>query len=234
MGYEEHMYDSEEQYRINDIENIVADSELIFRVINEIVDERLREQYFEKILPLEREIKKLGGTLPEDKKDTLNLEVKFLKYTPLDPFKEQDKLTEYWRCEESDYYRFFKALLSACMERSWIIVNSPYTVEDASLYWLKMFRCVDEYNIILKASTEEIVRPFEWQGKVNLCIYLNDKLRKEKYVTTSKNNHIIKQHFLPDSDIANSRNQAQLTKTGKPTGYEEVDNIISEILNTLD
>jgi len=61
MGYEEHMYDSEEQYRINDIENIVADSELIFRVINEIVDERLREQYFEKILPLEREIKKLGG-----------------------------------------------------------------------------------------------------------------------------------------------------------------------------
>jgi len=234
MGYEEHMYDSEEEYRINDIENIVADSESIFQIINEIVDEKLQEQYFEKILPLEKEIIRLGGSPPKKVKNEINTQLKFLQYTPLDPFKENDRFEYYWQDKESDYYTFFKALLRACMERSWVVVRKTCNLKDVTSYWLKMFRCVEEFDVILKASTEEFITPFEWQGQLNLCVYLNDKLRKEKYVASSKNNLIIQQHFLPKSDIANIRNQFELTKTGKPTGYEDVDKMISEILITLD
>ena len=196
-------------------------------MVNELIDYRMKEHYFDKILPLEKEIVTLGGS-------KIGIKPNFLQYTPLDPFKEKDRYPHYWETPESEYYTFFKTLLKACIERSWIVTVSPCSLSDATSYWLKIFRCVEDVDLVFKMSKEEFVRPFKWQGQINLGIYLNDKLREEKYVASSKNNHIIKSHFFPESDIANSRNQGKNSKKGKPTGYEEVDKMISEILNTLD
>ena len=225
--------DYKEHQRTNEVEDILKNSEVFSEKVDELIDNKMEEQYFDKILPLEKEIVRLGGSIPKKNKSEIDIRLKFLQYTPNDPFKEQDRYPYYWETPESDYYRFFKALLSACMERSWIVIAHPCNLNDVTSYWLKMFRCVDDLDMVFNASKEEFVRPFKWQGKVNLCIYLNDKLREDKFVKSTKNNHIISNHFLPESDIANSRNQSKNNKTGKPIDYEEVDKMISEILNTL-
>ena len=226
--------DYKEHQRTNEVEDILKNSEVFSEKVDELIDNKMEEQYFDKILPLEKEIVRLGGSIPKKNKSEIDILLKFLQYTPNDPFKEQDRYPYYWETPESDYYRFFKALLSACMERSWIVIAHPCNLNDVTSYWLKMFRCVDDLDMVFNASKEEFVRPFKWQGKVNLCIYLNDKLREDKFVKSTKNNHIISNHFLPESDIANSRNQSKNNKTGKPIDYEEVDKMISEILDTLD
>ena len=225
MGYED--YDFEDQRRTDEVEGILSNSEAFSKMVNELIDDRMKEHYFDKILPLEKEIVRLGGS-------KIGIKPNFLQYTPLDPFKEKDRNPYYWETPESEYYTFFKALLSACMERSWMVIAHPCNLDDVTSYWLKMFRCVDDLDMVFNASKEEFVRPFKWQGKIGLCIYLNDRLRERKFVATSKHNHIINQHFLPKSDIANNRRMYQATKTGKPTDYEEVDNMINEILDTLD
>ena len=226
--------DYKEHQSTNEVEDILKNSEAFSEKVDELIDNKMEEQYFDKILPLEKEIVRLGGSIPKKNKSEIDIRLKFLQYTPNDPFKEQDRYPYYWETPESDYYRFFKALLSACMERSWIVIAHPCNLNDVTSYWLKMFRCVDDLDMVFNASKEEFVRPFKWQGKVNLCIYLNDKLREDKFVKSTKNNHIISNHFLPESDIANSRNQSKNNKTGKPIDYEEVDKMISEILDTLD
>ena len=226
--------DYKEHQPTNEVEDILENSEAFTEMVNELISNKMMEQYFDKILPLEKEIVRLGGSIPKKNKSEIDISQKFLQYTPNDPFYEQDKYPYYWKTPGSEYYMFFSLLLSACMERSWIVIENPCSLNDVTSYWLKMFRCVDDLDFVFNVSKEEFVRPFKWQGKIGLCIYLNDKLRADKFVLSSKNNHIIKNHFLPESDIANSRNQFKNNKTGKPTGYKEVDNMISEILNTLD
>ena len=226
--------DYKEHQRTNEVEDILKNSEVFSEKVDELIDNKMEEQYFDKILPLEKEIVRLGGSIPKKNKSEIDIRLKFLQYTPKDPFFEQNRNPHYWETPESEYYTFFKALLSACMERSWMVIAHPCNLDDVTSYWLKMFRCVDDLDMVFNASKEEFVRPFKWQGKVNLCIYLNDKLREDKFVKSTKNNHIISNHFLPESDIANSRNQSKNNKTGKPIDYEEVDKMISEILNTLD
>ena len=226
--------DYKEHRRTNEVEDILENSEAFSEKVNELIENKMEEQYFDKILPLEKEIVRLGGSIPKKNKSEIDIRLKFLQYTPKDPFFEQNRNPYYWETPESEYYTFFKALLSACMERSWMVIADPCSLDDVTSYWLKMFRCVDDLDMVFNASKEEFVRPFKWQGKVNLCIYLNDKLREDKFVKSTKNNHIISNHFLPESDIANSRNQSKNNKTGKPIDYEEVDKMISEILDTLD
>ena len=226
--------DYREHQRTNEVEDILENSEAFSEKVNELIENKMEEQYFDKILPLEKEIVRLGGSIPKKNKSEIDIRLKFLQYTPKDPFFEQNRNPYYWETPESEYYTFFKALLSACMERSWVVIAHPCNLDDVTSYWLKMFRCVDDLDMVFNASKEEFVRPFKWQGKVNLCIYLNDKLREDKFVKSTKNNHIISNHFLPESDIANSRNQSKNNKTGKPIDYEEVDKMISEILDTLD
>ena len=215
--------DYKEHRRTNEVEDILENSEAFSEKVNELIENKMEEQYFDKILPLEKEIVRLGGSIPKKNKSEIDIRLKFLQYTPKDPFFEQNRNPYYWETPESEYYTFFKALLSACMERSWMVIAHPCSLDDVTSYWLKMFRCVDDLDMVFNASKEEFVRPFKWQGKVNLCIYLNDKLREDKFVKSTKNNHIISNHFLPESDIANSRNQSKNNKTGKPIDYEEVD-----------
>ena len=159
--------DYKEHQRTNEVEDILENSEAFSEKVNELIENKMEEQYFDKILPLEKEIVRLGGSIPKKNKSEIDIRLKFLQYTPNDPFKEQDRYPYYWETPESDYYRFFKALLSACMERSWIVIAHPCNLNDVTSYWLKMFRCVDDLDMVFNASKEEFVRPFKWQGKVN-------------------------------------------------------------------
>ena len=164
--------DYKEHQRTNEVEDILENSEVFSKKVDELIDNKMEEQYFDKILPLEKEIVRLGGSIPKKNKSEIDIRLKFLQYTPKDPFFEQNRNPHYWETPESDYYRFFKALLSACMERSWIVIAHPYNLNDVTSYWLKMFRCVDDLDMVFNASKEEFVRPFKWQGKVNLCIFI--------------------------------------------------------------
>ena len=77
------------------------------------LESRLNEFYHQKIVPLEKEIIRLGGKI-NIKEDDGQIIFKLDNFYPLDPFKEGKKTPYFWESNESEYYTFFKFLFEAC------------------------------------------------------------------------------------------------------------------------
>ena len=92
------------------------------QIIKESIELSLNDFYHEKVVPLEKEIIKLGGKLPTASKD---IEFKLFQYRPLDPFLESKNIIHHWENEHSDYFKFFKSLFEECFERSWVCIVPP-------------------------------------------------------------------------------------------------------------
>ena len=165
----------------------------------------LNEFYHQKIVPLEKEIIRLGGKLDfEGNQDNINLIIN--RFLPKNPFKEFRENIHYWEDENCFYYRFFKSLFEWCIEKELITIKKPlFTCRGTFIYWMWVFGCIDELNrelsLVLKKDEKKIVSPIEWFGQKNLCIYLVDYLDKKEYIHSRKSNELIKEHFLPNSTI---------------------------------
>lgn len=120
---------------------------MIDDAIDEAVDERLNDYYHERIVPLEREIRKLGGTTPVLESDEVQFSIR--RCNPKDPFKESTLMQEYWLNPKSDYYRFFHALINSLVEHSYIKVVEPLQLSDIISYWLFVFRCTKQIDFQL-------------------------------------------------------------------------------------
>ena len=83
------------------------------QIIKESIEVSLNDFYHEKVVPLEKEIIKLGGKLPIALED---IEFKLIQYRPKDPFKESKKIIHHWENKHSGnllYLEFLKRLDSS-------------------------------------------------------------------------------------------------------------------------
>lgn len=206
----------------------------------------LNEFYHQKIVPLEKEIIRLGGRLDsEGNQNNINLQLG--RFLPKNPFIEDRENIHYWENKHSYYYRFFKSLFKYCFEQEWVIIKkSFYTYEDTFIYWMWVFGCIDELNkelnLVLSVDEQKIVSPIEWQGQKNICIYLVDYLDKKRYIQSRKPNELIKEHFLPNSTIetiANTKTKFRWNKGDKefgniPLKSIELDKFLSNLSMSLD
>ena len=197
------------------------------QIIKESIEVRLNDFYHEKVVPLEKEIIKLGGKLPIASKD---IEFKLFQYRPLDPFKESKKIIHYWENEHSDYFKFFKSLFEECFERSWVCIVPPYNYEETLDYWMWVFGCKEKLNFILKMGDKEIVKAVKWKGRKNLCVYLINRLTENKYMTIGYGDEAIKNHFLPSSSTSTIANIKSKLKHNKPSKASEVDDVFDSLL----
>ena len=205
------------------------------------LENRLNEFYHQKIVPLEKEIIRLGGKLDfEENQNIIDLELN--RFLPKNPFKVTRENIHYWEDKNSDYYKFFKSLFEYCLEKEWITIKNPlYTYEDTFTYWMWVFGCVNDsitdLNITLNVDSKEIISPVEWFGQKNLCYYLIDYLDKKGYIHSRKPNELIKEHFSPNSTIntiANTKtkfrwNKAEWDFDNKPLKSLELDKYLSEL-----
>lgn len=200
------------------------------------LESRLNEFYHLKIVPLEKEIIRLGGKLkPEN--DEIDLEIG--RFLPENPFKEKSKNIHYWEDENSDYYKFFKSLFEECLEKEWIRINPHlYSYEDTFIYWMWVFSCIDSYkkdlNITLNLNSEKIVSPIYWYWQNNLCVYLLDYLEKKGYVSSTRSNVLIWQHFLTNSTIDTIAKTRYQNKLKSPSKSSVIDDLIFELTARLD
>lgn len=200
------------------------------------LDSRLNEFYHLKVVPLEKEIIRLGGKL---KPENDEIDLKIERFLPKNPFKETRKNIHYWEDENSDYYKFFKSLFEECLEKEWIRINIPlYSYEDTFIYWMWVFGCIDNFkkdlNITLNLNSEKIVSPIGWYWQNNLCVYLLDYLEKKGYITSSKSNVLIWQHFLTNSTIDTIAKTRYQNKSKNPSKSSVIDNLIFELTARLD
>ena len=85
----------------------------------------LNEFYHKKIVPLEKEIIRLGGRLDfEGNQNNVNLIIN--RFLPKNPFKESRENIHFWEDEKSDYYKFFKSMIEECLEKEWIKIKKPH------------------------------------------------------------------------------------------------------------
>ena len=198
----------------------------------------LNEFYHQKIVPLEKEIMRLGGRLDsEGNQDNINLSIG--RFLGRNPFKESRENIHFWENENSDYYRFFKSLFEECLEKEWVITKEPfYTYEETFSYWMWVFGCLNhidkKFNIVVNKDDKNLVSPIEWQGKKNLCVYLIDSLVKERYISSTKPNELIKQHFLPSSEISTIANTKSKLKYKKPSKSSEIYELLIELTSRLE
>ena len=200
------------------------------QIIKESIEVRLNDFYHEKVVPLEKEIIKLGGKLPIASED---IKFKLFQYRPLDPFKESKKIIHHWENEHSDYFKFFKSLFEECFKRSWVCIVPPYNYEETLDYWMWVFGCKEKLNFILKKGDKEIVKAIEWKGKKNICMYLIVTLEK-KYITATRCNELIKRHFLPNSKISTIANTRLKLKSNLPSKSSEIDKLLLKITSGLE
>ena len=195
--------------------------------LNKIISDSLNQFYIDRVLPLEEEILRLGGKLSEG--EEINLKIRY--FSPLDPFKEGLKITEYWTNSSSEYYRFFERLFYKCLERSWIKFIPPYSKDETLSYWMYIFGCQTELPaLILKKNSNSHFSPIQWAGQKNICVYLIRLLIKNEYVSQRGKNELIKNHFLPFSkisSIANSKNPSEKKK-------KDIEELIFEITSSLE
>ena len=210
------------------------------------LESRLNEFYHQKIVPLEKEIIRLGGRLDSEGNQNI-IDLELGRFLPRNPFIEDRENIHYWENKHSCYYRFFKSLFKYCFEQEWVIIKkSFYTYEDTFIYWMWVFGCIDELNkelnLVLSVDEQKIVSPIEWQGQKNICIYLVDYLDKKKYIQSRKPNVLIKEHFLPNSTIetiANTKTKFRWNKGDKefgniPLKSIELDKFLSNLSMSLD
>ena len=202
------------------------------------LENRLNEFYHQKIVPLEKEIIRLGGRLDSERnQDNFNLIIS--RYLPNNPFIEDRENIHFWEDENSDYNKFFKYLFEVCLEKEWIITIKPhYTYEETYNYWMWVFGCLNQFdkkfNIVVNKDDKNLVSPIEWQGQKNLCVYLIDSLVKERYISSTKTNELIKQHFLPSSEISTIANTKSKLKYKKPSKSSEIDELIFELTSRFE
>lgn len=205
-------------------------------ILYDTVEQLLNDFYHEKVVPLEKEVKKLGGVIPFSG----NVDSKIYRYNPADPFKEVKKYSNYWEVNESDYYKFFVALYDKCIEKVYLVLKKDFNYDDAKKYWLWMFSCISDISF---AYNEDgiIEIPFKWSAQKNLCVYFTQILINDKYITQRYSDKVIQQHFLPDSkttSIANMRTpftkKVDDIEPRKPRGHEGIDKMVSDILKSLD
>ena len=198
----------------------------------------LNEFYHQRIVPLEKEIMRLGGRLDsEGNQDNINLSIG--RFLGRNPFKESRENIHFWENENSDYYRFFKSLFEECLEKEWVITKEPfYTYEETFSYWMWVFGCLNhidkKFNIVVNKDDKNLVSPIEWQGQKNLCVYLIDSLVKERYISSTKPNELIKQHFLPSSEISTIANTKSKLKYKKPSKSSEIYELLIELTSRLE
>ena len=222
-------YNYEKVERLGQLEGDLANSEVLLGLINDAISERLNEYYFERVLPLEKEIQKLGGVPPTTQNNTLEFLIR--RCSPKNPFKEQGN---YWENPNSDYYKFFEKLLHMLLEHNFIKVLEPLTLADVTSYWMFIFRCSEQLDFTLEKSSNDFVKACEWSGQANLSIYLIDELRTN-YISLSAHNEFIQQHFLlKTKSVAQARDSSRNNKKGKPQGFELIENILLEITNSLE
>jgi hypothetical protein len=196
--------------------------------LNKIISDSLNQFYVERVVPLEKEILRLGGKLPRGEEITFKL--RFFK--PLDPFNEGKKIVEYWTNPSSEYYQFFEMLFYKCLERSWIKFIPPYSTEETLSYWMYIFGCKTELPaLILKKDDEHpFLSPIQWQGQKNICIYLIRYLIDKGYIYKKGGNELIKSHFLPSSNTSSIANG----QTPSEKKREDLEELIFEITSSLE
>jgi len=194
----------------------------------------LNEFYHQRIVPLEKEIKRLGGDI-DNIDDSIDIHLE--GFDPKDPFIERKKNPHYWEDENSDYYKFFKSLFEECFEREWLKTSPHYKYEDTLNYWMSVFGCVNiaknELTLVIKKDKFSVVSPIEWFGQKSLCVYLIVSL-EERYVTTTKRNKLIKSHFLPNSEISTIANTKSKLEYKKPSKSSEIDELLFELTASLE
>ena len=196
--------------------------------LNKIISDSLNQFYVERVVPLEKEILRLGGKLPRGEEITFKL--RFFK--PLDPFNEGKKIVEYWTNPSSEYYQFFEMLFYKCLERSWIKFIPPYSTEETFSYWMYIFGCKTELPALILEKDDEhpFLSPVQWQGQKNICIYLVRYLIENKYVSKKAENELIKSHFFPSSNTSTISNGNTPTEKKR----KDLEELIFEITSSLE
>tara|TARA_B100001093_G_scaffold440382_1_gene440874 strand:- start:1264 stop:1929 length:666 start_codon:yes stop_codon:yes gene_type:complete len=211
------------------------------------LESHLIEFYHNKIVPLEKEIVRLGGELHlEENQNIVNFG--YHRFVPMNPFKEKREEMFFWEDKNSDYYKFFKSLFKECLKKEWITIKfGIYDYEKTFINWMWTFGCIDirkrnPENIIMNADIRKFVPPLEWYGQKNLCVYLIDYLDKMGFISSRRPNEVIKMLFLPNSNIstiANTKSKFRFNKKDKifekkPLKSSEIDDLISELIARLD
>jgi hypothetical protein len=201
------------------------------------LESRLNELYHQKIVPLEKEIIKLGGNLDSEGNQN-NIDLQLGRFLPKNPFIEDRENIHFWEDENSDYYKFFKSLFEECLEKEWIKIKKPhYTYEETFIYWMWVFGCFNhidkKFNIVVNIDDENHVSPIEWFGQNNICVYLIVSL-ENRYISTTKRNKLIENHFLPNSDRNTIANTKSKLKYKKPSKSSEIDELLFELTSRLE
>ena len=197
------------------------------------LESHLNEFYHNKIVPLEKEIIRLGGkiNIEEDKEQ---IRFKLRSFSPRDPFKEGKKTPHFWENNESEYYTFFKFLFEACFEKNWIQIIPLYNYDQTLNYWMRAFGCNNELDLMVSKRDEDFLSPILWKGYNNLFVYLIDKLIREKYISSARVNEVIKNLFFKSSSISTIANTKSKLKNNPPSKSYQIDNIFDEILKRLE
>jgi len=197
-------------------------------LLKESIENSLNDFYHERIVPLEKQIIKLGGTVNRNPD-----EFKFRYFKPINAFK--DTSNHFWDDPESNYYKFFSLLFKATLDRRWISIDEPFKIEDVHGYWMGVFGC-STIPLTLKKKDEkvELVRLTEWKGSKVLLVYLIDTLVDLKIISSRRKDITIAENFLIGSDVANLRKSFKGNKSQKPKHFQEIHDMIEEIQNSLD
>ena len=198
--------------------------------IEESIKKGLNDFYHERIVPLEKQILNLGGTI---QKNPDEIKFKFRTFKPMNAFK--DTSNHFWNDSESNYYKFFSLLFKATLNRGWISIDEPFKIEDVHGYWMGVFGC-STFPLTLKRKNEkfELVRLTEWKGSKVLLVYLIDTLVDLKIISSRRKDITIAENFLIGSDVANLRKSFKGNKSQKPKSFQEIHDIIEEIQTSLD
>ena len=197
------------------------------------LESRLNEFYHQKIVPLEKEIIRLGGKI-NIKEDDGQIIFKLDNFYPLDPFKEGKKTPYFWESNESEYYTFFKFLFEACFEKKWIQIIPLYNYDETLNYWMHAFGCNNKVDLVFSESNEDFLSPMLWKGNLNLFVYLIDKLFKEKYISSSRVDEAIKNRFFKSTSVGSIANTKSRLKHKTPSKSYQIDEVFDEILTRLD
>ena len=199
-------------------------------LLKESIENSLNDFYHERIVPLEKQIIKLGGIA---KKTPNEIEFKFRYFSPINAFK--DTSNHFWDDPESNYYKFFSLLFKAALDRGWISINEPFEIKDVHGHWMGVFGC-STFPLSLKEKDGkfELVRHLEWKGTKVLLVYLIDTLMDYKIISSRRRDITIEENFLIGSSVANLRKSSEGNKFQRPKHFQEIHDMIQEIQNSLD
>ena len=159
--------------------------------------------YLDYILPLEKQVRELGGT-PKIKDET-----KYGFYPKIRNGRAKFELDK----DLIPRSKFFSNLGMLLYQAEFILKAQYLTFEDAFS---------GDFDLSSKVK-------IQWLGQENLCVYMIDKLIDEKVILDRKKNICIEKIF-GIKNVAQKRDAYQKNKNaepyGKPTGFESIDKIV--------